>query len=225
MRRYHSIALKPQYSSWGIGFRKLTEAEWNAAPDRQALFDELCAGKYLAEEFIQSDASLARFHPESLNTLRVITFRRGERFEVFGAGLRVGNNGLHVDNAHGGGIFCEIDPATGVIMTDGLDEHGNSYILHPMTGVRFRGTPIPQWEEICDFCRSAAQTLPCLRVVGWDVAILPGGKLELIEGNHNPGMNIVQAPAKHGVHDKFAHMLLDFYGDPAQYAYETVKQP
>ena len=307
VRRYHSIALKPQYSSWGIGFRKLTEAEWNAAPDRQALFDELCAGKYLAEEFIQSDASLARFHPESLNTLRVITFRRGERFEVFGAGLRVGNNGLHVDNAHGGGIFCEIDPATGVIMTDGLDEHGNSYILHPMTGVRFRGTPIPQWEEICDFCRSAAQTLPCLRVVGWDVAILPGGKLELIEGNHNPGMNIVQAtgvimtdgldehgnsyilhpmtgvrfrgtpipqweeicdfcrsaaqtlpclrvvgwdvailpggkleliegnhnpgmnivqaPAKHGVHDKFAHMLLDFYGDPAQYAYETVKQP
>ena len=139
VRRYHSIALKPQYSSWGIGFRKLTEAEWNAAPHRQALFD--------------------------------------------------------------------------------------SYILHPMTGVRFRGTPIPQWEEICDFCRSAAQTLPCLRVVGWDVAILPGGKLELIEGNHNPGMNIVQAPAKHGVHDKFAHMLLDFYGDPAQYAYETVKQP
>ena len=155
----------------------------------------------------------------------MITFRRGERFEVFGAGLRVGNNGLHVDNAHGGGIFCEIDPDTGVIMTDGLDEHGNSYLCHPMTGVRFRGTPIPQWEEICDFCRSAAQTLPCLRVVGWDVAILPGGKLELIEGNHNPGMNIVQAPAKHGVHDKFAHMLLDFYGDPAQYAYETVKQP
>ena len=156
VRRYHSIALKPQYSSWGIGFRKLTEAEWNAAPDRQALFDELCAGKYLAEEFIQSDASLARFHPESLNTLRVITFRRGERFEVFGAGLRVGNNGLHVDNAHGGGIFCEIDPATGVIMTDGLDEHGNSYLCHPMTGVPFRGEVIPQWEEICNFCRSAA---------------------------------------------------------------------
>lgn len=186
VHQYHNIALKPQYSSWGIGFRKLTAAEWDAAPDRQALFDELCAGKYLAEEFIRSDESLARFHPESLNTLRVITFRRGERFEVFGAGLRVGNNGLHVDNAHGGGIFCEIDPATGVIMTDGLDEHGNSYILHPMTGVRFRGTPIPQWEEICAFCRSAAQTLPCLRVVGWDVAILPGGKPGAHRGQPQP---------------------------------------
>ena len=49
VRRYHSIALKPQYSSWGIGFRKLTEAEWDAAPDRQALFDELCAGTDPAE--------------------------------------------------------------------------------------------------------------------------------------------------------------------------------
>ena len=157
VHRYHVIALKPQYSSWGIGFRKLTEAEWDAAPDRQALFDELCAGKYLAEEFVQSDDSLARFHPASLNTLRVITFRRGDRFEVFGAGLRVGNNGLHVDNAHGGGIFCEIDPATGVIMTDGLDEHGNSYLCHPMTGVHeqslrhpvqppFKGAPLRRRE-------------------------------------------------------------------------------
>ena len=30
-------------------------------------------------------------------------------------------------------------------------------------------------------------------------------------------MNIVQAPAKHGVHDKFESMLLDYYGDPEQY--------
>ena len=128
------------------------------------------------------------FTRQSLNTLRVITFRRGDRFEVFGAGLRVGNNGLHVDNAHGGGIFCEIDPATGVIMTDGLDEHGNSYILPPDDRRALsRRRPSRSGRRCCAFCRSAAQTLPCLRVVGWDVAILPGGKLELIEGNHNPG--------------------------------------
>lgn len=59
--------------------------------------------------------------------------------------------------------------------------------------------------------------LPCLRVVGWDVAILLNGCLELIEGNHSPGMNIVQAPAKHGVHKRFASMLLDYYGSPEQY--------
>lgn len=211
-----AVALKPCFSSWGIGFRKITAQELETVEDKPAFFAELQEKEYLAEQFIQSDPSLARFHPESLNTLRVITFRNGARFQVFGCGLRVGNNGLHVDNAHGGGIFCEIDPDTGVIMTDGLDEHGNYYERHPMTGVKFCGTQIPYWEQIIDLCRRASLTLPCLRVVGWDIAVLPGGKLELIEGNHNPGMNIVQAPAKRGVYNKFAAMLLDFYGAPPE---------
>lgn len=216
VKRNGSVALKPKLSSWGIGFRKLNAEDLDGIEDMDTFFRELVEGKYLAEQFIQSDERLARFHPESLNTIRVITFRNGERFEVFGCGLRVGNRGLHVDNAHGGGIFCEMDPETGVIITDGLDEHGNYYECHPMTGARFKGEQIPCWREIVDLCRRASMTLPCLKVVGWDVAILPGGKLELIEGNHNPGMNIVQAPAKHGVHDKFANMLIDFYGYPPE---------
>lgn len=216
VKRNGAVALKPKLSSWGIGFLKLTAQELEKIEDMDAFYQEMLDGKYLAEQFIQSDERLARFHPESLNTIRVISFRNGERFEIFGCGLRVGNKGLHVDNAHGGGIFCEIDPKTGLIITDGLDEHGNYYECHPMTGVRFKGEQIPCWQEIVDLCRRASMTLPCLKVVGWDVAVLPGGKLELIEGNHNPGMNIVQAPAKHGVHDKFANMLINFYGPPPE---------
>lgn len=222
VERNREVALKPQLSSWGIGFKKMTAEELNAAEDQEALFESLVEKKYLAEQFIESEPSLARFHPESLNTLRVISFRNGDRFQIFGCGLRVGNNGLHVDNAHGGGIFCEIDPETGIIITDGLDECGNYYPVHPMTGVKFKGERIPYWPEVIDLCRRASKTLPCLRVVGWDVAILPGGRLELIEGNHNPGMNIVQAPAKHGVHDKFASLLLDFYGQPESAAERKV---
>ncbi len=212
LRRHGSIALKPALSSWGIGFKKL---DYGDVTDPEELFESLAAKKYLAEEFLESAPELAKYHPPSLNTIRLISFVNKDRFEVFGAGLRVGNRGLHVDNAHGGGIFCEVDPSSGRIITDGLDECGNYYKVHPMTGVRFMGQQIPYWKEIVALCREAASTLPCLRVVGWDVAVLPGGRLELIEGNHNPGMNIVQAPAKHGVHDKFASLLLDFYG-PAE---------
>lgn len=216
VEKYGSVALKPQLSSWGIGFIKMSWDELRAVEDKEALFEDLVSKKYLAEQFIESDPALARFHPESLNTIRVITFTNGDRFQVFGCGLRVGNNGLHVDNAHGGGIFCEMDPETGRIMTHGLDEHGNYYERHPMTGVPFMGEQIPYWDEIVDLCRRASHTLPCLKVVGWDVAILPGGKLELIEGNHNPGMNIVQAPAKHGRKQQFADLLLDFFGPPPE---------
>lgn len=217
MSRHDAVALKPPLSSWGIGFKKLVTANME---DPMATYEKLRDGGYLAEEFLKSDDSLACFHPESLNTLRVITFRNGDRFEVFGGGLRTGNKGLHVDNAHGGGIFAELDPKTGVLITDGLDEHGNVYVEHPMSGVRFRGYQIPHWDEIVELCSEASKTLPCLRVVGWDIAILPGGVLEIIEGNHNPGMNIVQAPAKRGRKEQFANMLMDFYGDPAPYVEE-----
>lgn len=217
LHKYRTIALKPQYSSWGIGFFKLTEEEFASKEDPKEFYQKLCEGRYLAEEFVQSCKELAAFHPSSLNTLRVITFRNGDRFEVFGGGLRVGNNGLCVDNAHGGGIFCEIDPESGKIITDGLDEYSNSYVIHPMTGVPFKGMQIPRWKEVVELCKEASKELPCLRVVGWDVAILEDGTLELIEGNHSPGMNIVQAPAKHGVYERFSSMLLDYYGEPDQY--------
>ena len=217
LHKYRTIALKPQYSSWGIGFFKLTEEEFASKEDPKEFYQKLCEGRYLAEEFVQSCKELAAFHPSSLNTLRVITFRNGDRFEVFGGGLRVGNNGLCVDNAHGGGIFCEIDPESGKIITDGLDEYSNSYVTHPMTGVPFKGMQIPRWKEVVELCKEASKELPCLRVVGWDVAILEDGTLELIEGNHSPGMNIVQAPAKHGVYERFSSMLLDYYGEPDQY--------
>lgn len=217
LHKYRTIALKPQYSSWGIGFFKLTEEEFTSKEDPKEFYQKLCEGRYLAEEFVQSYKELAAFHPSSLNTLRVITFRNGDRFEVFGGGLRVGNNGLCVDNAHGGGIFCEIDPESGKIITDGLDEYSNSYVTHPMTGVPFKGMQIPRWKEVVELCKEASKELPCLRVVGWDVAILEDGTLELIEGNHSPGMNIVQAPAKHGVYERFSSMLLDYYGEPDQY--------
>ena len=217
LHKYRTIALKPQYSSWGIGFFKLTEEEFASKEDPKEFYQKLCEGRYLAEEFVQSCKELAAFHPSSLNTLRVITFRNGDRFEGFGGGLRVGNNGLCVDNAHGGGIFCEIDPESGKIITDGLDEYSNSYVTHPMTGVPFKGMQIPRWKEVVELCKEASKELPCLRVVGWDVAILEDGTLELIEGNHSPGMNIVQAPAKHGVYERFSSMLLDYYGEPDQY--------
>ena len=216
----HNIVLLPLSRSIPAGesvFSKLTEEEFASKEDPKEFYQKLCEGRYLAEEFVQSCKELAAFHPSSLNTLRVITFRNGDRFEVFGGGLRVGNNGLCVDNAHGGGIFCEIDPESGKIITDGLDEYSNSYVTHPMTGVPFKGMQIPRWKEVVELCKEASKELPCLRVVGWDVAILEDGTLELIEGNHSPGMNIVQAPAKHGVYERFSSMLLDYYGEPDQY--------
>ena len=80
VHKYHVVALKPQYSSWGIGFIRLTEAEFDAKEDKEEFYQKMIKGRYLAEEFVESHESLAVFHPSSLNTLRVITFRNEDRF-------------------------------------------------------------------------------------------------------------------------------------------------
>lgn len=214
-QKHPVMAVKPPLSSWGIGFRKVDTRD----EDLSTLYEDFRQKKLLAESYLTSDPALAKFHPASLNSIRVITASNptapgAPDFAVFGAGLRVGNGGRNVDNAHCGGIFCEIDPSTGIVCTDGLDECGNVYLTHPVTGVPFRGQVIPHWDDILRLCRKASETLPCLHIVGWDVAVLADGSLELIEGNHNPGMNIVQAPAKHGRKQEFIDLLRRFYGEP-----------
>ena len=64
VRRNGSVALKPQLSSWGIGFKKMTAEELEQVEDFDAFYQNLIEKKYLAEQFIQSDPSLARFHPD-----------------------------------------------------------------------------------------------------------------------------------------------------------------
>ena len=207
--RHQMLAVKPLTSSWGIGFERF---EMDSTEDLEQEYNRFYKKDVLMEEYLISDKSLSMFHPPSLNTVRIITFYNGEKFKVFGAGLRVGNHGRHIDNAHGGGIFCEINPDSGKIITAGLDEWGNEYECHPVTGIYFRDFQIPKWEEMVELCKKASKSLPFLRIVGWDVALLQDGMLELIEGNHNPGMNIVQAPAKRGQKERFINLIQDYFG-------------
>ena len=183
-------------------------------------------GLLLVEEALQQHPEMSALYPYSLNTLRVCTLTddKGDAHVLYSF-VRTGRHGSFVDNSTSGGLNALICD-DGVIRRPAMsDKTGMYFDMHPDTCTPFINFRVPYFDEAIALCKKAAKVRPNMRYVGWDVAILPGGKLELIEGNHNPGMNIVQAPAKHGVHDKFAHMLLDFYGDPAQYACETVKQP
>jgi hypothetical protein len=49
------------------------------------------------------------------------------------------------------------------------------------------GFKLPNWHIAIDSVIKAAEKLPQCRFIGWDVAITTKG-IELIEGNHNPGI-------------------------------------
>lgn len=165
----------------------------------EELYAQLKENQMILEEYVYQHPSIAAFHPDSLNTIRVLTLTdaHGE-IHVMSAAGRFGRAGKAVDNFHGGGIVVEVDPHTGTVISKGIDRQHNRYAVHPDSGKAFRGFVYPCWDKVIALVRKAAQKLPSLRHVGWDVAVTEQGNAVLIEGNGRPDMNMMQMAGQRG---------------------------
>ncbi|MDR2506135.1 MAG: hypothetical protein LBD16_08555, partial [Oscillospiraceae bacterium] len=76
----------------------------------------------------------------------------------------------------------------------GADKQGNTFEFHPLTGTRIPGFVIPHFAEAVRMCLEAAQVVPTVRFVAWDVAITQD-KPVFIEGNSFPSHAIPQFAA------------------------------
>ena len=185
----------------------------------EELYKKCVEKNILLEECIQSNEELKAFHPNSLNTIRVVTVSNGDRFVVFGALFRMGAHGSVVDNTHAGGVFAPINVETGVIDIEAVDSINNHYKCHPDTQKQIVGFKIPYWDEIIETCKKASKTIPNIRFAGWDVCVTKDGFIELIEGNHAPDFDGgMQAPLKVGVKKRIQQSIIDVLGvDPIKY--------
>lgn len=183
------------------------------------LYDECVKDNVLLEERIHACKEIDAMHPASLNTVRVVTISNPEKCVVFGAILRMGTGDSIIDNTHNGGIFASIDVKTGIIETDGLDSNGNKYIEHPDSHIKIKGFQIPYWDKVVEMCSAATKVMPKTVYAGWDVVIMDGGRVGLIEGNHGPDFDGgMQAPKKIGVKQRVKQTVMDLYGiDPLQF--------
>jgi hypothetical protein len=130
---------------------------------------------------VRQHESLAAFHPESLNTLRVITLRLNDTIRVIAATLRMGN-GRHVDNGHAGGLLCGVNVESGGLTDFACDVLFRKHDRHPITGAPFAGTLI-SFAEIKALARSVHARLPYFDVLSCDIAVLDNGAPCLVEVN------------------------------------------
>lgn len=170
----------------GVGVCRL---ETNGV-DVHDLYDSLIKNKsfhYIVEEEITQISALKKFHPWSINTIRIVTLydNINDCVHIINARIRLGNNKNSVDNLHYGGIGANIDILTGVINTEGRDSNNNKYTYHPITGVQIVGFKIPYWKECIEYAKKAARHIPNVRYIGWDIVIKEDGSFILIEANDN----------------------------------------
>jgi hypothetical protein len=205
----HDVIVKPCDGKLGRGIFKLFKAEVH--PDERTLFAECVKNRMLVEQCIESCDELKAFHPQSLNSIRVVTVANRENACVFSGVFRTGVGDKVVDNSHAGGVSAQINVETGIVESDGADKNGNRYVAHPDSGLVFKGFQIPQWEKIVDTCCKAAMASGN-PVTGWDVVLNQDGKVEFIEGNYGPDLDMMQTRYQTGIKARIYALIKQYQG-------------
>ena len=136
-----NLFIKPISKSRGRGAHKITiDNEDDALNEYNYLVGSDV--EWIVEETIVQSMEMEKWNPTSVNTIRVPSFLNRSGFSIVGPVLRSGRRGAIVDNAAAGGIVASVDVNSGVIISDGVDERGNTFAKHPDSNIPFKGTVI-----------------------------------------------------------------------------------
>ena len=140
----------------------------------------------IVQEVLQQHETLSLLHPNSLNTIRIMTLYYNNKVSVLSSVVRIGVNGNKVDNVSSGGVACGVDQ-NGKLKEYAFYGNGNKISVHPQ-GAVFKKFQIPSFFE----CKSIAQQMAMRiinysRLVSWDFSIDKNGVPVLIEANLNVG--------------------------------------
>jgi len=183
LQRHPIVILKPVDGLGGHGVEKV---DASTVGDVDSFISRaLDARQFLLEECLVQHPELARLNPSSVNTLRLITFRKDGDVHLLASALKIGNGGA-IDNFSDGGMYTMVDDS-GRTQSAAFDGAGHSYSVHPLSGVTILGFEVPCFREAVQLVTKAALVVPEIPYVGWDVAIRPEGPV-LIEGNYNTGV-------------------------------------
>lgn len=149
-------------------------------------------GRYLSQEVIEQHSSMSRLHPDSINSMRLITVRglKDHTIHLFPSILRIGTGDSIVDNTSQGGLAVGIDLNSGKLKRYGFykPQFGLKVDVHPDSKIRFDQFVIPHFFEAARQAVYFHSMLPGLHSVGWDIAIGENGPI-FIEGNDNWEIN------------------------------------
>ena len=204
VERHPKFIAKPVEGSTGVGTIII---EIHDKVETEVVYSRLLQqGTWFVEELIIQHPDMAQWNPTSVNTLRVPTFRTADGCRILQPFFRTGRKGSIIDNAGQGGVFAVFDPDTGVIITDGVDEYGGIYEMHPDSKLKFKGWQIPQYDELKKLAAELIHLMPFgQKYVGFDFALSQDGGV-LVEGN-SLGQFVGQIAEQKGVRKKVMQYL------------------
>ena len=199
------LALKPDEGSHGDGFYKFTyedgkyQLNYKDATKQQVLdILEDINNQYLVTEYINMCDELKRVYDGSVNTVRMIVFKKdGKNPQVGNAYVRFGSKKTGaVDNVGAGGMTATIDVDTGrfhdakIVMSNSIEDCP----IHPDTGVPIEGY-LPHWEQVKEDVLAVTKSIKQLEWFGVDLAVTNDG-IKFPEINRFPDYPAVEKYTK-----------------------------
>lgn len=142
------------------------------------------ASNFVVQEKIAQHPFFSKFHPASLNTVRVYVYRSvvDNRLHITNSVLRMGRGYGLCDNVTSGGIRVLITQ-DGYLSGYAVDALRRKYYTHPDTGVGFNES-IPNWDELKKFTINVAHKILYSRLMGLDVCLDEKSNWRMIEINN-----------------------------------------
>lgn len=208
LRGQEAIFAKINHGDCGRGVEKLYVKDFDSPADMLAYIRE--HGLVVLEHVLPQHEDMARLHPSSVNTMRILTDLVDGQVHIAYITVKMGRGSGVCDNSGQGGILCRVDPQSGKIISPATDDYFNVYEKHPDTGIVLQGYQLPMVDRAVAMAKEAALVFPQVGHVGWDMAITPTGPA-IIEGNEFPGTDLCQLapfyPEKCGLWPYYKELL------------------
>lgn len=194
MTNNNKLFIKPTGGQGGFGIMVLKKDNGKYLLDGKeiaslSLINEKIGNcQYILQEGIQQTKQMMDINASSVNTLRVVVQKDGEKMIMRTCIIRMGRKGREVDNSSQGGISVKVDTETGQVASTATAEHGGGVLTcHPDSKMAFGGIIIDNWLKLKNEIEAIGTKLIDFKNIALDIAVTDEGA-KLLEFNFRYGL-------------------------------------
>jgi len=137
---------------------------------------------FIIQEKVRQHQDIGKFHPSSLNTIRMMTLRFDGEIDELSTVLRFGVDNSLLDNISQGGFALGVSP-DGKMASVGNWDMVNDMNEHPSTKEVFEGSRVPNYQKVREMAFELHDILSHYDILSWDLTVNEKGSPVFIEVN------------------------------------------
>ncbi|WP_020006930.1 sugar-transfer associated ATP-grasp domain-containing protein [Salinicoccus albus] len=206
--------VKPSNTNNGQGIKKLYYREDYLFLDDEKLhldaLEEMYGANFAVQKVVQQHAVMSEPHPDSVNTLRMVTLRWKDEIRYLLTFAKFGAQGKVLDNTSSGGVSIGVKD-NGEFMDTALDRSFKVHAEHPTTGVLFKDMqPIPNFDQFKQYVTDLHKPILHHDFISWDIAVGADGLPVFLEANFKGGTWFYQLLAERPLFGDLTEEILEY---------------